>query len=65
MARRASTLVQQSRRLAPETKARIHQIDGAGTRGVLRRFLGLTPDEILAIGKRLDEGVRRNVGRTS
>lgn len=59
--RAGPTLVQQSRRVSPETKARMHQIEAR----TLRPFLGLTPEEITAISARLDAGIRRNLGKVT
>lgn len=59
--RAGPTLVQQSRRVPPEAKARMHQIEAK----VRRPFLGLTPDEVAAISKRLDDGIRRNLSKSS
>lgn len=57
------TLVQQSRRVSPQAKARIHQVEGAGKSRVRRPFLGLTNDEIRGISARLDTGIRRNAAK--
>jgi hypothetical protein len=41
----ASTFIQRSRRESSEQKAIWHQVTGAGRRGVLRQFFGLTSEE--------------------
>jgi hypothetical protein len=61
--RAGPTLIQQSRRVSPQAKARVHQVEGAGKSRVLRPFLGLTTDEIRGISTRLDAGIRRNAGK--
>lgn len=63
--RAGPTLVQQSRRVSPSVKARIHQVEGAGKSRVLRPFLGLTADEIRSISTRLDTGIRRNAAKST
>lgn len=58
---RQSTLVQRSRRISPQDKATFHQVTGR----VKRPFLGLTDDEIRAMTRRLDDGIRLRMRASS
>lgn len=55
VAKKASTLIQRSRRVSPAEKAAFHDIDGAGLRH--RPFLGLTADDETAIVERVGAGL--------
>ncbi len=57
------TLIQRSRAVGAEDKARYHDVLGAGKSRTLRKFLGLTPEETAMVRERvaryLDDLVRR------
>ena len=53
-----TTLIQASRRVPAIEKASFHQISGAGRSHVLRKFLGLTPDDEQAILARIEAHLR-------
>jgi hypothetical protein len=48
------TLVQASRRVSATFKAEIHNVRGAGRRGVTRPFLGITDDDVRKIQALVD-----------
>lgn len=56
------TLIQRSRAIPPSEKATFHQLTGAGRRGVLRQFFGLSASDENVIVERvaahLDEMTR-------
>ena len=47
--RRGPTMIQRSRRVSPELKARVHTTTGAGRSRVVRDFLGLDAEDERAI----------------
>jgi len=53
------TFIQNSRRKSPAEKAAYHQITGAGTSKVTRKFFGLTPTDETAILNRIDSYLNR------
>jgi phage gpG-like protein len=53
--RNGPTFLQRSRQVTAGEKARFHQIAGAGRARVRRPFLGLTPDEIETVRRRIEE----------
>lgn len=61
------TLIQRSRAVPPSEKATFHQLTGAGRRGVLRPFFGLSATDEAAITDRvaahLDQITRNANGR--
>lgn len=57
--RRGPTLIQASRRIAPEQKALYHQVLGAGKSHVRREFVGLTDTEERQIADALDRALTR------
>ena len=66
MAKRRSsrqTFIQRSRATSAEKKALIHQVHGAGRAGVVRPFLGLTPDDERQIQAQLEAWIDRTVIR--
>jgi phage gpG-like protein len=56
------TFIQRSRSVGAAEKATYHQLDGAGRSRVRRRFLGFTADDEAAILRRVEDGIRRNLG---
>jgi hypothetical protein len=54
---RGPTMIQQSRRKSSADKARWHELEGAGTRGVTREFFGLNASDEAAIAKRISDGL--------
>ena len=59
----ARTMVARSRALGAEQKALYHQVTGAGTSRVTRKFLGLTEPEQAQIRERLIVGLEQQLRR--
>jgi len=51
--RKRQTLIQQSRRVSSEQKARYHELEGAGRRRVKREFFGLNRADEGAVEDRI------------
>ena len=64
MAKKASTLIQQSRRKSPAEKATYHQEAGAGRSRVKRRFFELGASDEAAIVARITQSLDRTVKET-
>lgn len=58
-----ATPIQHSRNTPPTTKAWAHQVVGAGRSRVLRRFLGLAPQDVPQIRELLVRGITQKVKR--
>ncbi len=59
--RRGPTLIQSSRRIAPEQKALYHQVLGAGKSHVKREFLGLSETDEQKIAAVIDKALSRRM----
>lgn len=59
--RKGPTLIQSSRRIAPEQKALYHQVLGAGKSHVTREFVGLTEAEERQIATVVDQALQRRL----
>jgi hypothetical protein len=53
------TFIQGSRGVSSEEKAMYHQVLGAGRRGVIREFLGLTDQESADVQAQLEEELQK------
>jgi hypothetical protein len=58
---RGKTLIQQSRGVPSAEKARWHELDGAGKRGIKREFFGLNATDEEAIAQRISDGIERQL----
>ena len=52
--RKGPTLIQKSRRIAPEQKALYHQVFGAGKSRVLRPFFDLNDEDLVVLAAEAD-----------
>jgi hypothetical protein len=59
------TFIQRSRSVSSEEKAIYHNVTGAGRSGVIREFMGLTPDDETTLGKTLEASIQSRIGRTA